>query len=189
MGPELLDKQMETQQLPPPAGALDDDDLRRSVLCAVKDSKLVPITKITATVVDGWLSLEGEVDSPYQKQAVEAVSRAIAGILGVSNNITTECETLAERIQQNILDAFVSRARRNAERISIAVHDHIATLSGYVPSEEEHQQAISAAWSTVGAAAVIDHLRIAAAPGYDTAATHRTDFYAAHCLGAPKIRF
>ena len=40
------------------------------------------------TISGGWITLEGEVEWNYQKEAAEAAVRDLTGVRGVSNRIT-----------------------------------------------------------------------------------------------------
>jgi osmotically-inducible protein OsmY len=53
-------------------------------LCAMPD------VRPTVSVQDGWVTLIGAVDWPFQKQAAEESIRQIAGIRGITNDIRVE---------------------------------------------------------------------------------------------------
>ena len=43
-----------------------------------------------ATVKNGWVTLEGSVSWPYQKQLIEKAVREIAGVKGITNRLVVE---------------------------------------------------------------------------------------------------
>jgi osmotically-inducible protein OsmY len=38
-------------------------------------------------VQDGWVTLEGTVDWPYQRVLAESVVKSLRGVVGITNNI------------------------------------------------------------------------------------------------------
>ena len=64
-----------------------DADVRRAVGEALAWDAEVPRDRVTATVEDGWVVLEGSVDWRYQRAAAERNVRALGGVRGVTNCI------------------------------------------------------------------------------------------------------
>jgi len=63
----------------------DDRRLEAAARDAIQWLTTAPQEKLKVTVRDGWLTLEGEVETLHQAQCVEAVLREIPGIHGVEN--------------------------------------------------------------------------------------------------------
>jgi osmotically-inducible protein OsmY len=63
------------------------DDIAASVLNALYWDLAVPPDRVCATCEQGWVTLTGEVDRPYQKSSAEADVRKIRGVVGVTNEI------------------------------------------------------------------------------------------------------
>jgi osmotically-inducible protein OsmY len=64
----------------------DDTDIAGAVGTALKWSVSVP-GGITAVVDQGWVTLDGAADMPFQRRAAENAVRGIVGVRGVTNLI------------------------------------------------------------------------------------------------------
>ncbi len=137
-----------------------DEDLAASARAAIERSGLVSPGQITASVINGWLILEGEVQTHQQQQDVEAVARGVNGIAGVSNRLALSSETLAERVRQKIIEDFIATARKQAFRVQVAAKDQTIVLSGSARTEFDRSQAEAAALKVPGAAAVVNRIEL-----------------------------
>ena len=63
------------------------DDIAASVLNALYWDLAVPPDRVCVKFDNGWVTLTGEVDRPYQKSSAEADVRKISGVVGVTNEI------------------------------------------------------------------------------------------------------
>jgi osmotically-inducible protein OsmY len=84
-------------------------------------SALVPGGKIKPMVEGGWVTLNGEVEWEYQRQAAENAVRNLMGVTGVSNLVKITPQVDPSDIEKKLHDALVRQADREAERIQIAV--------------------------------------------------------------------
>src|SRR3954447_17926137 len=64
-----------------------DEDIALAAVNALKANVSVPADKIKVIVNKGWITLEGEVEWQYQKDAAEYAVRYLAGVVGVTNLI------------------------------------------------------------------------------------------------------
>jgi osmotically-inducible protein OsmY len=64
-----------------------DPEIARDAVHALESHVGIPDEKIKTTVQDGWVTLEGTVDWPYQKILAESVVKSLKGVLGITNNI------------------------------------------------------------------------------------------------------
>ena len=64
-----------------------DDMLQRIVSDVLDALCAMPDVRPGVVVRDGWLTLTGTAEWPFQKQAAEESVRQIAGIRGITNNI------------------------------------------------------------------------------------------------------
>src|SRR5919199_5695656 len=112
---------------------------------------LVPEERISTTVSDGWVTLEGEVDRWTQREDAEHAVRHLAGVQGVTNRITVRApHGAAETVRTAIEDALQRQAEREAARVKVAVHDGTVTLSGHVRSWREKEAILGAAGHAPG---------------------------------------
>ncbi len=63
------------------------DDVRMRVLNALHWDLAVPRHRVTVEVSDGWVTMSGSVDLPYQRACAESDARNVPGVVGVINQI------------------------------------------------------------------------------------------------------
>ena len=137
-----------------------DTEIAQAVRRALEWDVFVPEEKITSTVTDGWVTLEGTVDRGSQRTDAERAVRNLTGVKMVVNKITvTPAKPVTEDVQKAIEQALERRAEREARRIRVDVRDGTVTLTGSVHSWAERKSVLSAARFTPGVRAVEDHLR------------------------------
>jgi VCBS repeat-containing protein len=144
-----------------PAGfAGTDTELAQAALAALKWNTLVPQDRVTVTVSDGWLTLNGALDWQYQKDAAARAVRDLAGVKGVTNSIVVQSRLKATDVQEQIEAAFKRSAAIDARRINVTAEDGKVVLSGNVHSWAERREAERAAWSAPGVTEVEDRLAV-----------------------------
>ena len=77
-----------------------DSDLALAALYALKWDAAIPTDKIDITVSHGYLTLRGEVEWPFQREAAERAIRRLAGIKGVTNWVTVAIRATSGDIKQ-----------------------------------------------------------------------------------------
>jgi osmotically-inducible protein OsmY len=63
------------------------DDVRVRVLNALHWDYAVPRHRLKVEVEDGWVTMSGQVDLPYQRTCAESDARNVPGVVGVINHI------------------------------------------------------------------------------------------------------
>jgi osmotically-inducible protein OsmY len=114
-------------------------------------------------VDNGWITLEGEVEWFYQKEGAERAVRRLTGVRGVANAITLAARPTPRDLKKRIKDALHRAVEVDADRISIEVTGHKATLTGTVRSYAEFRDAERAARNAPGITEVENHLGVAVA--------------------------
>jgi osmotically-inducible protein OsmY len=66
---------------------LQCEDVRLSVLNALYWDLAIPRDRLKVDVEDGWVTVSGMVDLPYQKTCAESDARSVPGVVGVTNLI------------------------------------------------------------------------------------------------------
>jgi osmotically-inducible protein OsmY len=116
--------------------------------------------RISSTVSDGRITLEGTVERASQRDDAERAVRNLTAVKGVVNGITvTPVKPVAEDVRKAIEQTLERRAEREAKRIRVDVRDGIVTLTGSVHSWAEHESVVAVARFTPGVRHVDDHLR------------------------------
>lgn len=143
----------------PTGAAVADGDLAAACRDALDSDRLVPHGAVALTVLDGWVTLSGEVRRHFQRQAaVHAVSR-IHGVLGVNNEISLTTEPIPSDVAERINKAFERNSLIDGSRIRVSNVDHTIYLDGLVDSWTAMDQAVDTAWSAPGVQQVINRLR------------------------------
>ena len=71
------------------------DDVRLGVLNALHWDLAVPRYRVEVEVNNGWVTMSGLVDLPYQRQCAEFDARNVPGVVGVINRIRLPGEPVA----------------------------------------------------------------------------------------------
>jgi len=137
-----------------------DSDLALAALYALKWDAAIPTDKLDITVSHGYVTLRGEVEWPFQREAAERAIRRLAGIKGVTNWVTVAIRATSGDIKQKIEKALVRNAETDAHHITVEVHGHAATLKGHVRSFAEKLAAERTALSAPGIASVANEIKI-----------------------------
>jgi osmotically-inducible protein OsmY len=139
-----------------------DTDIAHAVVNALRWDIQVPDDRIKATVEEGWIALDGEVEWQYQKWAAEGAVRNLTGVKGVSNLIAVKPKKASTyEVGQKIKDSMRRHAERDADKITIEAKDGRVTLRGTVNSFAERQDAERAAWQALGVTNVEDLIAVA----------------------------
>lgn len=144
---------------PPVAFTRLDTELAHAVVETLRWDVDVPDEHMTARVENGWVTLTGDVEWRYQKDAAAQAIRKLAGVRGVTNDLRiSPRHPMPDDISLRIETALRRHAEREARRIAIETHGDIVTLRGTVPSLAARRAAEGAAWSVPGVQDVIDEL-------------------------------
>jgi osmotically-inducible protein OsmY len=138
----------------------DDTDIAHAVVNALNWDIQVPKNAVTATVEKGFVTLRGDVDWQYQKEAASAAVRRLVGVKGVSNFIRLAPLISTFDVKTKIESALKRSAEVEADRISVETADGKVTLKGSVRSWSERRDAERAAWQAPGVREVDDRLVI-----------------------------
>jgi osmotically-inducible protein OsmY len=80
---------------------LMSEDMRVRVLNALHWDLAVPRDRLDVDVEDGWVTVSGIVDLPYQRTCAESDARSVPGVVGVTNLIRlAEARTAPSRPEE-----------------------------------------------------------------------------------------
>lgn len=138
-----------------------DTEIAQAARLALEWDVLVDDAKIRSTVTNGWITLEGTVPSLAGRSHAEWALRNLAGVRGISNNLTVSAPKVAMGTVRHAIEAALKRrAERETERIQVDVKDGAVSLSGQVHNWHEKQAILGAAGHAPGVQRIEDHLRI-----------------------------
>ena len=66
---------------------LMSEDVRMRVLNALHWDLAVPRDRLNVDVENGWVTVSGLVDLPYQRTCAESDAKSVPGVVGVTNRI------------------------------------------------------------------------------------------------------
>jgi osmotically-inducible protein OsmY len=137
-----------------------DTEIAQAAVAALQWHTMLPHDRVTVTVTNGWVALNGTLDWQYQKDAAARAVRDLTGVHGVANNITLTPRVKTMDVRDKIEAAFKRSAAIDARRVNVTAHDGRVILSGNVHSWAERQEAERAAWAAPGVTHVEDRLVI-----------------------------
>ncbi len=137
-----------------------DTEIAQVALNVLKWNSQVPEDRISLTVSDGWVTLNGDVDWNFQRTSAARVIRDLSGVVGVTNGITVRPRVTVADVESKIQAALRRSAEIDARRINVVVRDGSVTLAGSVHSFAEREEARHAAWSAPGVKDVVDRLAV-----------------------------
>ena len=143
-----------------PAFKKTDTEIATSALSALDSRVDVPDDKIKVTVKDGWITLDGNVDWYYQKNAAEFAVKYLQGVRGVTDDIKVKPQVSTTEVSQKIEQALKRNAEVDARRINVTSSDGKITLWGNVRSWMEKDEAETAAWAAPGVTQVRNDIAI-----------------------------
>src|SRR5262249_44309650 len=120
------------------------------VVNALGASLPVPHERIKALVRKGWVTLDGEVDQNYEREAAEQAVRVLAGVRGIANLITVKPSVNEAVVKADIEAALKRIAEVDAQRITVHANGHSVTLTGEVRSAAERRAAERVTWAAPG---------------------------------------
>ena len=151
----------EIQVILPGSAERSDTDIARAAETALELNTMVPQEKVKVIVEEGAITLEGQVDSYWQKIAAQDSLRYLTGIKGVDNRITIKPTAKTEEVKTGIEKALMRNAQLDARQIQVEVLDNHVTLHGTVRSWAERQEAEEATWAAPGVTKVTNNITIA----------------------------
>ena len=142
------------------SGKHNDSQVATEIVNAFKFNWQVPFERVHVLVEDGWVTLTGNLEWKYQKEAARAAVKNLPGVKGVSNNLLIESK-MNDAVEKKAIERALERNWSiDAEDIRVAVLGNDVTLKGTVESIYQKDEAERIAWNAPGVRAVHNELVI-----------------------------
>jgi len=141
---------------------VDDTDITLLLRQALVRNPVTESLEITPAVLNGNVTIEGEVDSWQERQIAENVIKGVKGVKSLTNNLTYETGDFRpdEEIEKDVINILDWDVRVDNEMINVNVENGTVYLSGIVGSVSEKIQAENLAMSTGVAEVVSNELSV-----------------------------
>lgn len=138
-----------------------DPELAAAAVDRLSWDAALPVDAVKVSVEAGWITLTGELDWNYQRHAAEEDLRRLAGVTGLTNEITIAPKANAAVVSDEIMRALHRSWLFDPKTVAVSVHGGAIRLTGTVRSWEEWRTASTAAWSAPGVTSVENEISIA----------------------------
>jgi osmotically-inducible protein OsmY len=120
----------------------------------------IPRNALTVVVENGQVTITGDVEWHYERDAAEQDVRRLMGVTGVVNHIEIKPTTTAEGISDDITHALHRSYFFDPKTISVTALDGKVELTGTVKSWNDWEVAAATAWGAPGVRAVDNRITI-----------------------------
>ncbi|MEO8299929.1 MAG: BON domain-containing protein [Burkholderiales bacterium] len=141
-------------------GKRSDADIAQSANNILGWTSSLPADAVKVMVEGGWVTLSGDVEWQFQRQAAADSVRYMLGVTGVSNQIAIKPTLSATVVKSDIEAALKRSATADAQKISVAVKGGDVTLTGTVHNWDERDLATRTAWASAGVRNVVDKMNL-----------------------------
>jgi osmotically-inducible protein OsmY len=142
------------------AGNKADNEIADEILESLKWAWEVPKDKVTITVENGRITLEGELEWHYQQEALEKAVSKQAGVKSIADNITIKNVSKDTVEKKDIENALERDWSIDTARIKVEVTCNKVILNGTVDSFYQKDKAERIAWNAPGVWNVANELVI-----------------------------
>ncbi|MFB6344265.1 MAG: BON domain-containing protein [bacterium] len=144
----------ETESIP------SDEEIESRVDNSLLWDDILDSTKIDVDVDNGFVTLQGTVDTTWKKYRAENKVEQLDGVIDITNELTVvpTGDFLDENIAKDLVESLERNIHTDADAINIKVEDGEVTLSGTVNSWKSKHEAFDAALRTAGVTTVENNL-------------------------------
>jgi osmotically-inducible protein OsmY len=137
-----------------------DPEIAKRIADIFEWSVSIPDDKIKIKVEHGWVTLSGDVNWHYQRDAAKNAAARISGVKGVTNLIDVKKSPSPGDVRDRIMSALKRSADVDAGSITVLTDGGTVRLSGKVHSWYERQVAERAAWAAPGVNRIEDNITV-----------------------------
>lgn len=137
-----------------------DEEIGAAAIERLSWNVSVPKDSVMVKVESGWVTLTGQVDWWYQKDAVEQDIRPLHGVVGVSNQTTIKPRVNTADLSADITHALHRSWFFNPDNVQVRANGGRIVLTGTVASPHDRQVAAATAWAAPGATSVENDIAV-----------------------------
>ncbi|QYE33491.1 MULTISPECIES: BON domain-containing protein [Sphingosinicellaceae] len=137
-----------------------DAEIAAAVIDRLAWDVSVPHDALTVVVEHGQVTIGGDVEWHYERDAAEQDIRRLMGVTGVVNRIEVRPTTTAEQIGDDITHALHRSYFFDPKTIAVTAVDGRVELTGSVKSWNDWETAAATAWGAPGVRAVDNRITI-----------------------------
>jgi osmotically-inducible protein OsmY len=142
--------------------AIADAELTANCMASLDGDRFVPHGAVSATVVDGFVTLRGRVRNHIQRLAAEHAVGRVFGVLGVTNEISISSDPVPSDVADRINKAFARKAILSSSAINVSNEGDTIYLDGTTDSYAAMREAVDTAWEAPGVSDVVNHVAVVA---------------------------
>ncbi len=139
-------------------GKRTDADIANSAKNILQWTSFLHADAINVMIENGWITLTGEVEWNYQREATATSLRYLPGVTGLTNKISVNPKVSVGEVRADIETAIKRQALKDASKIDVGIQGSEVTLSGTITSWPERELIKQSAWNTPGVINVIDKM-------------------------------
>ncbi len=137
-----------------------DEDIAAAAIDRLASNASVPHDAIKVAVESGRITLAGQVDWFFQKDAAEQDIRRLSGVVELNNEIAIKPRVTASSISDDIMHALHRSWFFDPSTIAVSVENGKVLLTGTVHSPHDRQVAATTAWAEPGVVEVQNDIAI-----------------------------
>ena len=137
-----------------------DESIAQAAIERLAWDSSVPPNAVEIRVEKGWITLNGEVDWQFQKEASAQAVRTLIGVVGVSNLIEIKPTVNADDVGRNITRALHRSWFYDPNTIEVSAQGGKIRLTGHVTTWNARDLAGNTAWSAPGATFVENEIAV-----------------------------
>jgi osmotically-inducible protein OsmY len=142
------------------SGGREDDQIAAAAIDSLASDVSVHEGTTIVTVEGGWITLTGQVDHRFQREAAEQDVSRLAGVVGLSNEITIKPQLDVSDLGDQITHALHRSWFFDPKTITVSATGGSVVLTGTVKSLHELNVAESTAWSAPGVTGVQNDIEV-----------------------------
>jgi len=137
-----------------------DEDIAAAAADRLFWDSAVPKDRVQVTVEKGWVTLSGDVDWHFQREAADQDVQRLMGVRGVSNEIAIKPTVNASNVRGDIEQALHRSWYYDPNTIEVSADRGRIKLTGIVTTWNARQLAGSTAWSAPGVTSVTNDISV-----------------------------